>query len=284
MFALRRAAALRSLQSPLKHVKPSSVGIVNQRPFHYNTVLQTKAQSASPLAPIGVEAALRAASDPTFKPRPTIQKEFDLTGRVAVVSGGNRGLGLEMAEALCEAGASVYCLDLPDVPGEDWQATQKYVSRLGIETARLEYRSVDVTDQKGVWSVVEEIANKEKRMDACIAAAGILGETIDCLNYGHKEFSEVVNVDVNGALYTAQAVARQMVKFGRPGSITLIASMSGSITNKASRLGLSKSEELLTQSCWIGRDIIGLRTILASLPYFRWAEVLRASWASTESG
>jgi NAD(P)-dependent dehydrogenase (short-subunit alcohol dehydrogenase family) len=43
-----------------------------------------------------------------------------------------------------------------------------------------------------------------------------------------------MDVNTNGALYTAQAAGRQMVRFGLPGSIILVASMSGSITNKAS--------------------------------------------------
>ena len=188
------------------------------------------AQSQSPLGPIGVQAALRAASDPSFTPRVTIQKEFALTGRVAVISGGNRGIGLEMAETLCEAGAIVYCLDLPPSPGDEWVATQKYVARLGVPTARLEYASVDVTDQKSVWKVVEDIANKEKRMDVCVAAAGIL-QGYDCLEYPGEEFQRVMSVNVNGCLYTAQAVGRQIERFGLPGSIIMIASMSGSITN-----------------------------------------------------
>ncbi|EJD05909.1 NAD-binding protein [Fomitiporia mediterranea MF3/22] len=189
-----------------------------------------RVQSVSPLGPLGVEAALKAANDPSFKPRPTIQKEFDLTGRVAVVSGGNRNLGLEMAETLAEQGAAVYCLDLPTQPGEEWIATRDYVKKMNIKGAKLEYASVDVTDQKAVWDAVAKIGDKEKRMDACVAAAGIFQE-FDCLEYPAEEFQKVMNVNVNGVLYTAQAVGRQMVRFGTPGSIILIASMSGSITN-----------------------------------------------------
>ncbi|THH09630.1 hypothetical protein EW145_g1861 [Phellinidium pouzarii] len=108
---------------------------------------------------VGVQAALRARSDPAFTPRPTLlQKEFDLTGRVAVISGGNRGLGLEIAEALCEAGAIVHCLDLPEAPGDTWHATQEYVMRLNLPSARLEYKKVDVTNQRLVWDIVEKIA------------------------------------------------------------------------------------------------------------------------------
>ena len=79
--------------------------------------------------------------------------------------------------------------------------------------------------------MVAEIAGKEGRLDVCVAAAGILrGE--DCLEYSAEEFEKLMRVNVNGVLYTAQAAGRQMSKFGSPGSIVLIASMSGSVTNK----------------------------------------------------
>lgn len=95
-------------------------------------------------------------------------------------------------------------------------------------------------------------------MDACIAAAGVLKSHTDCLEYPAKEFQDVssphtlyylalfdpefmfslfvlrqvMSVNVNGVLFTAQAAGRQMMRFGNGGSIILIASMSGSITNK----------------------------------------------------
>lgn len=183
--------------------------------------------------PIGVQAALRAASDPLFKPIPTLlEREFSLAGRVAVVTGAQRGLGLEMAEALAEAGAAVYCLDLPVEPDKTFHLTQTYVSKLGLaDGARLEYAAVDVTDQRAVWDIVEKIAAKEGRLDVCVAAAGILrGE--ECLDYPAEEFQKLMNVNVNGVLYSAQAAGRQMTRFGTPGSIVLIASMSGSVTNR----------------------------------------------------
>ncbi|TDL27434.1 NAD(P)-binding protein [Rickenella mellea] len=205
--------------------------IFSSRPFTISVTRLREAQSISPLAPVGVEAALRAAEDPSFRPRVTLWKEFDLSNRVAIVSGANRGLGLEMAETMCEAGAIVYCLDLPENPGPEWQATRKYVERLGVTGARLEYVNVDVTQQEVLWDKVKAIADKEGRMDICIAAAGIL-HGADCLDYPAAEFQKVMNVNTNGVLYTAQAAGRQMARFGTPGSIILIASMSGSITNK----------------------------------------------------
>ncbi|KAF8892625.1 hypothetical protein BD779DRAFT_1510006 [Infundibulicybe gibba] len=189
-------------------------------------------QSVSPLAPIGVNAALAAAADASITPRSKIFDEFSLKDRVGIVSGGNRGLGLEMALALCEAGArAIYCFDLPSTPSQEWETTRDYVSRLG-NGARLEYVSADVRDQKEMWKRGEEIGDREGRMDVCIAAAGILKSHTDCLEYPAEQFKEVMDVNANGVLFTAQAAGRQMSRFGNGGSIILIASMSGSITNK----------------------------------------------------
>ena len=191
-------------------------------------------QSISPLAPIGVDAALEAVKDPLMKPTCKIFDEFALTNRVGIVSGGNRGLGLEMALALCEAGArAIYCLDLPDKPSNEWSRTRDFVKRLD-NGSRMEYVNVDVSDQRAVWEMAARIGEKEKRMDVCVAAAGILKAHRDCLTYPADEFEEVMNVNTNGVLYTAQGAGQQMRKFGNGGSIILIASMSGTITNKVS--------------------------------------------------
>jgi short-subunit dehydrogenase involved in D-alanine esterification of teichoic acids len=149
------------------------------------------AQSISPLAPIGVVAALAAAEDPSVQPKPKIFDEFAVKDRVGIVSGGNRGLGLEMALALCEAGARViYCFDLPATPSEEWVKTAEFVKRLN-NGSRLEYVSADVTDQAALWKKAEEIGDREQRMDICVAAAGILKSHTDCLEYPSEQFKAV---------------------------------------------------------------------------------------------
>ncbi|KAI0723704.1 sorbose reductase sou1 [Fomitopsis betulina] len=183
-----------------------------------------------PYAPVGVAAALEASTSAPVKPT-LFEKELSLTGRIALVSGANRGLGLEMAMALVEAGArAVYCTDIPKTPSEDWQKVKQYLGRMEGK-GRLEYISADVRDQETMWKVGESIGDKEGRFDVCVAAAGILRPDKDCLDYDAKTFQEVIDVNVNGVLHTAQAAGRQMARFGNGGSIVLIASMSGSITN-----------------------------------------------------
>ncbi|KAI0831052.1 sorbose reductase sou1 [Trametes gibbosa] len=210
--------------------------------FHSTARLRDAASDAwkktgtlPPYGPVGVARALEASPD-TPSTRTLFKDEFSLADRVALVSGANRGLGLEMALALLEAGAwTVYCADLPAQPGTEWTAVRDYAARLdggGKNGGRLEYLSVDVRDQAAVWKVGETIAAREGRMDVCVAAAGVLKSHTDCLEYPASQFQDVLDVNVNGVLYTAQAAGRQMARFGNGGSIILIASMSGSITNK----------------------------------------------------
>jgi len=97
-----------------------------------------------------------------------------------------------------------------------------------------------------------DIANAEGRLDICVANAGIL-RGAECWDYPADEFQqvsrfppppffalgvliaffpEIININVNGVLYTARAAGPQMEKLGLPGSIIMIGSMSGSITNQ----------------------------------------------------
>ncbi|KAJ7246121.1 hypothetical protein B0H12DRAFT_1203387 [Mycena haematopus] len=178
----------------------------------------------------GVNAALAGAA-----PTRTAPALFSLSDRVALVTGGHRGIGLEMALALAEAGAVVYCLDLPAEPDQQWRKVQQFASALPAlddqkKAGRLEYISGDVTDQKAMWAVVEGIVDKEGRIDICMANAGML-HGAECLEYPAEDFRKVLDVNVSGVLFTAQAAGRQMERLGIAGSIVLTASMSGTITN-----------------------------------------------------
>ncbi|KAH9848979.1 hypothetical protein C2E23DRAFT_738073, partial [Lenzites betulinus] len=167
---------------------------------------------------------------------PTIfTNEFALTDRVALVTGANRSLGLETALALIEAGArAVYCVDIAKTPGAEWQKVREYVSRMTGKPGegRLEYIHADVRNQDEIWKVGETIGDREGRLDVCFAIAGILGESVrDCLRLRDAQLQTVLDVNLKGMLFTAQAAGQQMERFGSGrGSIVLFSSVAGHIS------------------------------------------------------
>lgn len=98
---------------------------------------------------------------------------------------------------------------------------------------KLHYRRIDVRDTELLNNVIEEIGNQEGRLDGLVAAAGIQQET-PALEYTAKDANTMFEINVTGVFMTAQAVAKQMIRFGNGGSIVMIASMSGTIANKVS--------------------------------------------------
>ena len=177
--------------------------------------------------------------------------EFSLAGKVVIVSGAARGLGLTQVEALLEAGARgmyiwalppplysllqllrtcalVYALDRLPEPSPDFHGIAEKAKGLGT---CLEYRQIDVREVDALHNVVQDIADKEGRLDGLIAAAGIQQET-PALEYKAEDANRMFEVNITGVFMTAQAVAKQMIRFGNGGSMVLIASMSGSVANR----------------------------------------------------
>ncbi|KAF9460576.1 hypothetical protein BDZ94DRAFT_1311345 [Collybia nuda] len=179
--------------------------------------------------PIGVAAVLASESP---NPIRTALCQFLLINRVAIVTGGHRGLGLEMALALAEAGAIVYCLAQSSSPNEDWLKVQSFAQSLpnleGGRKGRLEYAKADVANQEELEKVVQEIVDKEGRIDICVANAGIL-QVHDSLVHPRSDTEKILATNLNGVLFTTQAVGKQMERLGTPGSIILISSIAGHV-------------------------------------------------------
>jgi NAD(P)-dependent dehydrogenase (short-subunit alcohol dehydrogenase family) len=117
---------------------------------------------------------------------------------------------------------------LPEPSPEFHKIAERAQKELGTS---LQYRQVDVRDIPSLNKTVEEIANAHGRLDGLIAAAGIQQET-PALEYTAEDANRMFEVNITGVFMTAQAVAKQMIKFGNGGSIALIASMSGTIANR----------------------------------------------------
>ena len=133
----------------------------------------------------------------TLNPATLLSKRFkseqipDLTGRVALVTGGNGGPGLEAALAFLEAGARVvYCIDLPTQPSDVWTTVKEYAAATGLQ-GRLEYVQGDVTAQQTMWNIAQEIGDKEGRLDVCVAGAGITDKATPPLDYAAADYDKV---------------------------------------------------------------------------------------------
>lgn len=119
--------------------------------------------------------------------------EFDLSGKTIVVTGGARGLGLCMAEALLDAGAVVYAVDRlpPSEQSPDFEAIQaRAKNELGTS---LSYRQIDVRDNASLNETIKGIADETGRMDGLIAAAGIQQET-PAIDYTQEDANRMFEV------------------------------------------------------------------------------------------
>ncbi|KAM0250088.1 hypothetical protein ACHAP5_002403 [Fusarium lateritium] len=155
--------------------------------------------------------------------------DFDLAGKVFVVTGGAQGLGLALAESLVEAGGKVYCLDRADHPEEGWQEAQKRV--VPEWGGSLHYRKQDVQDAEELDKVIASIADENKGLDGVIAAAGIqhISPTIE---YQPDEVAHMLSINYTGVFMTAKSAAKQMMRYKKRGSICMIASISGLKANR----------------------------------------------------
>ncbi|KAK4170359.1 hypothetical protein QBC43DRAFT_4513 [Cladorrhinum sp. PSN259] len=222
----------------------ASQTIVRTTPFtRSNSLLPLLLSSSKALAP-RLPIRLFRSSPPTLSSTPipeinpetpkTLRKSFSglfsLESRVILISGGARGVGLTQASALLQAGAKVHALDILQDPSGDPNSDFSIVKKT-YPSASLTYHQVDTRDQQTLNAVVSGIAKQEGRLDGLIAAAGIQQET-PALEYTKDDSDRMLSVNVTGVLLTAQAVAREMVKREKGGSIVLIGSMSGTVANR----------------------------------------------------
>jgi NAD(P)-dependent dehydrogenase (short-subunit alcohol dehydrogenase family) len=144
-------------------------------------------------------------------------------GKTALITGGTSGIGLGAAERLVAEGAAVFIL------GRDQKRLDAALAHLRatVPGARVDGRTVDVTDAEAVAAAADEAARLGVRLDVLVAAAGIDGEGRDVLDLDPATFARVQATNVNGMFNAAQAAARRMTADGEGGSIVLIASVNG---------------------------------------------------------
>ena len=145
-----------------------------------------------------------------------ILEDFQLSGRVAIVTGCNTGLGRGMALALAQAGADVVGVNISE-PKE----TRDEIKALGRQFLDLRANLADIGCIPGLITQAKELTG---RIDILVNNAGIIRRE-DALKFSEKDWDDVLNLNLKTVFFFSQAVAREYVAQGGGGKIINVASM-----------------------------------------------------------
>ena len=165
---------------------------------------------------------------------------YNLKGRVAIVTGGAQGFGYAITKRFLESGAEVIIWDI------DKKAIDEALKELSSE--KCSHQIVDVTNFDDITKNIE-LSTKDKNIDIFVNNAGMAGKNTQVWNYPNDEWLKVMNLDLNSVFYCCKAIAPHMIKnnYGRIVNIASIAGKEGNpnasaySTAKAGVIGLTKS-------------------------------------------
>ena len=165
---------------------------------------------------------------------------FDLTGKVAIVIGGSRGLGRGMAKGLADAGATVV------ISSRGKEALVQAAAELSSETGSVvEGIALDITSVSAIDAFVEEVAKRFGRIDVLINCAGI-NIRKPALEYTEEEWDEVTDTQFKYVFFMNQAVGRYMVANKIKGRIINVGSISSMVGLK-NMIAYCSSKGAITQ-------------------------------------
>ena len=148
-------------------------------------------------------------------------KAFDLTGKTALITGGNSGIGLGFAEALAQAGATV-C-----IWGTNAQKNETALKKIQSHGGKALALKCDVGDEHQVEACFAETVGKLGPVHACFANAGVSGRANvkSFAEMTSEEWKRVTRVNLDGAFYTLRAAAKHMTEHGKGGALVGTASL-----------------------------------------------------------
>jgi gluconate 5-dehydrogenase len=215
----------------------------------------------------------------------SLKQLFDLSGRVALVTGGSRGLGEEIAEGLAEAGASLMLL----ARREQWLAPT--VDAMKQRGFRCEGALCDVSKPAEIDAVVKQTLATYGQIDILVNNAGVTwGAPAETMPF--DKWQQVLDVNLTGAFLFSQACGREMIKrkYGRIINVASIAGLKSSMpqgihyagyaSSKAGLLGLTR--ELAAQ--WAPHNIRVNAIAPGFFPSRMTEKVLAAAQPYIESG
>ncbi len=173
---------------------------------------------------------------------------IDLNGRIAIVTGGSRGIGGAIAVGLARSGADVTIADLPQ-RREEVARTLALIEESGGEARALD---VDVTDPEQIRNAVSQTVADKGRLDIMFNNAGVIVRS-SALDLTPEEWDRVHNVNLRGVFFGCQAAAREMVKSG-----------GGRIVNTASELAFVVPKSRISATYMASKSgVVGLTRALA---------------------
>ncbi len=148
-----------------------------------------------------------------------VQNLFDLTGKVALITGGNSGLGLGFARGLAKSGADVV------IWGRSKAKNAAVAEEFAAYGNRVLTAEVDVADEAAVVAAMADAVARFGRLDCVIANAGIASPVPSVLELDSKTYHDLLNINQHGGFFTLREGARHMVeraKAGDPGGSLIV--------------------------------------------------------------
>jgi len=173
---------------------------------------------------------------------------MDLSGQVAIVTGGAQGIGRAVCEELAKGGARIVIWDV------DEDLAQQTAQSVGANSLAF---PVNIADWKSVEDARDSTLNSAGRIDILVNSAGVAGMNAPVEDYPIDEFANIVNINLMGAFHVNKAVvpAMRSQKYGRIVNIASVAGKEGNpnasaySASKAGVIGLTKS---------LGKELAGL--------------------------
>ena len=159
--------------------------------------------------------------------------KFNLSNRVAIVTGGAQGFGLAISERFIQSGAKVIIWDI------DKEAAETAIKK--INSKNCIYQIVDVTNFEEIKKNLNDIESNHGKIDIFINNAGIAGMNTTVAEYPLEEWNKVIDLNLNSVFYCCKAAVPFMIK-NNYGRIVNIASIAGKEGNpNASAYSSSKA-------------------------------------------
>lgn len=220
-----KSEVIKETEVPVSVYNPDAKGVASGTSDHFSIPVKPNFKPQEPV--VEPEDRVDPLNEKVYKQMPRTLQKMSLMGKVVIITGGARGLGNHMARACVEAGAKAIAIfDANQELGDESAAELHQKSGLPVS-----FFKVDVRDGNAINAAVQNVVDLYGTPDVLVNSAGIADSNIKAETYDPAMFRRLIDINLTGSFLMAQAVGRTMIAAGKPGSIILVASMSGSIVN-----------------------------------------------------